>query len=716
MRPVLIDRLFVIGIAAALTLWCGVLVVLWATGFDPSGAPLAVAAAALMGGTCLALAVPARAAGAIQRLLVLLRLDRSLAMELAMAGSAPAGRQEMKAMIRLLAASAVFAAIVGLVSTAVVFLVSTATGGGAEARFAWGCVAWMGIRLGMQWLAMMPIALGVGVTFLVTVRLRGGSGRDVYATTCREWLMGVSVGLVALGVAWWTAADLLGVALVACVALVGTAAALLQRAKLTVRPRPRAWPVESSGRWADRAGIASSSAVGTAVLLVQMRLLRDFAGVGLGGCLCWAGASIALLAVLLTKADRRSRPPSAAQQVGATLGFLCGVVLQGALGARCVAGGAVAVACGLLAGAAQWPLVALGTMVVSRQRRVFATGGGRAKSYVASVSLGAGVAMAVYAAASAAAAVAPVGIAACLLGMAVAVARGFAAARRRAQRRQWALLGSALIAVTAVAPVLAGAGPWGARAGLWLSSAWAGAERGTHVLLPAGSCGPGRSRAVTDAVAEVFAAHPGRWWVVAGETGRVLDRPLPVTVTAWRSHPDPTALPPSLPTPPGQVAWGSFLYEAARDGRRFDGLLLAPLPADHPEAWRCYVPVVLHRCRRKVHPGGVIALRTQVARGGLDRALSVARAFEEVVGPGWAVVAPCGEGLDMLLVGPAAAPAVAAAVRAVASRPRAGAWAVTLERLCSNGARSGRLGGRGWLRGGADTGELSRRLAELARP
>ena len=695
MRPIQADRLFVTGIAAGLALWCGALTILWAVGYDPSGTSLPGTVAALMLAIWAASGLPGRAARGLRRVLTALRLQESLAMELALAGSAPAGRREVKALMRLLAAAAVFAAIAGLLSTAGVYLVSTASDpdGGAGGGFLWGRIAWEAVKLLVEFLVMLPMALGISVTFLVTARIRGGSGRDVYASVFREWLLGVSGGLAAVAAAWWLGADVLGVALVACVGLLAAAAVLLQRAKLAVRPRRSLAPIESVRRPGGQVGIAVASGSLVVALVVQMRLLRDVAGVGLAGQACWAAASLALLMWFLRRADHRSRPPGVAQGLAATMGLLSGIVLQFALAARGLSGGAEAVLCGGLAVAAQGPLAALGAILVSRQRRQFAVRGGRARKYLSSVSAGVGVGLLAYLVVGGMSLAAVAGLGVCIAGLAVPVARGIATAPRRKKRLQWAVLGAVLVGATAAAPVAALRGLPPLKIGVWLTAAATGRGGDDGVLLPSGTVGrgPWRSAAVSAAVRDVLAAHGGRWWLVSACPADV-PAVLPEAVTAWRSHPDPTTSPAPGRLGPSQRAWGDFLYEAARDARRFDGLLLAPMPADHPDAWRCYATGVLRRCRKKVHEQGILTLRSQVGPGGIGEALAVARGFREVVGAGWAVVALSESGLDMVLIGPGRA-----AGGARRPRRRGGAFVVPLDRLCPDGAASSRLGGRGGL-------------------
>ncbi len=707
MRPILADRLFVIWIAAALTLWCGMLVILWGESFDPSGTSALATLAALMLAIGAASGMPARAAGALQRLLTALRLQDSLAMELARAESVPAGRRGVRAMMRLLAAGAVFAAIGGLVSTAMVYLVSTPAEPHAQGPFLWGPSAWAAIKLLIQFLAMLPMALGISVTFLVTALIRGGSGRDVYASVFREWLVGVAAGLAAAAATWRIAADILGVALVACVALGAAAAVLLLRAKLAIRPRRSMRPVESAPRRGGQVAIATGAGALSLALLVQMRLLRDVARVGLSGRVFWAGASLGLLVWFLRRADRRSRPPGATQALAATIGLLGGLLLQLSLAVRCLVGGAAAVGCGVMAAGAQVPLAALGAIIVSRQRRLFAVGGGRARKYLGSVCAGVGAGLLAYLAAGATSLAPATGLAVCLVGMVAVVVKGASTARRPARRLRWTVPGVVLVCAAGAAPLAAVHGLPPMRAGVWLTTASAVRGRGHEVLPLDGGIGPARRRseAVTAAVAAVLEAHPGRWWMVLAAAADV-PAALPATVSPWRSHPDPTASPGVDLLGRGQRAWGDFLYEVAKDPRRFDGAILAPMPADHPDAWQCYAPAVLRRCRRKLHEPAVMVLRTQAGPRAIDDGLAVARAFEDVLEGGWAVVALIEGHLDVLLIG------AAGAVPRPEARP--GVFVVPLGRLCPEGTPRGWLGGRGpLLRGTTGPQELRRHLERV---
>ena len=685
MKSTWIDRLFVIWIAAALTLWAAALAVLWAERFDPSGTALVSALAAMLLALAASARLPGKAAVALQRVLVAMKLRDSRAMALATAAWTPLRPQDAPALMRLLAVSAVLTVAGGLASTAAAWL-APALEGALARRMVLGPAGWWVFRLLVEFAGSLPLASGMALTFLVTVLVRGGSGRDHYASVFREWLAGLAAGFALAAAAWWLGADLLGVALVAAVSIMAAALLAVQRVKLTIRPRRVMRPVEDGGQRWRRAGVAAGFGGVAVALAAQARVLRDVAGAGPAAQACWVAGSIALLAWQLRAADRRSRPPGDAQMAGAAVGSFCGLVLQGVLAGRCLAGGAEAAFCGLLGAAAQVPLAALAALTISRQRRLFATAGGRPREYVVLASIGAGGGLLCLLAAGRLGVLGVAGLGLAVVGAVAGVVRGISTARRADRQVQWAAVGALLIGAAGLAgvrvfrslPFLSG--------GAWLTTA--SARHGAVPQRVGWAMGPcrWRSRAVTDAEAALLRQRPGRWWLAASAPEDVQALEFALAGARW-SVPDPTAARWSVrrgDLPPR----GALPFDAVRDRSWFDGILLAPLPADHPEAWRCFAPNVLRGCVRKLLPGGTIALRTQAGPGRVGDALCVARAFADMAGGGWAVVAVSDAGLDMLLIGPGPPPAA----------PTSGAAKVqALEKLLgwAPGARASRLSGRG---------------------
>ncbi|MFW6133817.1 MAG: hypothetical protein ACOC8F_07960, partial [Planctomycetota bacterium] len=146
-----------------------------------------------------------------------------------------------------------------------------------------------------------------------------------------------------------------------------------------------------------------------------------------------------------------------------------------------------------------------------------------------------------------------------------------------------------------------------------------------------------RTAAISRAVADVVASRPGAWQVAA-----LLSADVPRRRAGLACSPRPA--------------------EAVRPGggrRRVDGLLLAPLAPEHPDAWRFYNVAALRCAAERVHPGAPVLLRTQVSS---DRLAAVARTFLEAIGSGRILAVKAGRGYDVLLGGPESALAGSPAV------------------------------------------------------
>jgi len=687
MRPVHIDRLSVVLIAAPLVVWAGCLTVLWGWAFDSSGASMLISLAAMMFAVRATIPLPGRAARATQRLLVWMKLQDVLAMELAVASARRTGRREARAMVRLLAAATIFAVGCSFISTLAIFAGSAA----AEAlgrQYLWAPLAWAALKLLVQFAGMIPVALGISVAFLAAATVRRGSGRDVYASVCRDWLWGIAAGLAAFGVLWHAGLNIPAVVLTAAVVLLVLAAVLYQRPGVAIRPRRLARLIETSPQRRHRLTGLAGAAAAMLGLLLQSRLLGDVVGLGMGARACWVGLSIVLLTGFLRSADRKSRPPGQAQLTGAIIGVTAGLMMQSALFvaslyAFAVGSGVLGGICIAAAVAAQLPLAALAAIIISRHRRVFARAGGSVRMYVADASAGAGLGVLGYLVVGAV----PEGLvvlpALGLLALAGGLIGGIALRRRIVGQLKWAAYGAVLMCAVSVAVLVSiqqgRLAVGSATPGMWLSSI---STEGPGLLRREAGCLPfpsaWRSDGVTEAQRRIMAAHKGWWWVV---TSSHMDWPEPVPwgVHVIGSAPDPTAVPPG--------AWGDLLdpgsdrdfLQAAQTGRElFDGILLSPLPADHPQAWRCYNERTLRRCIWRVHAGGIILLRTQAGHGDLAEALAVAKTFYRTVGSGWAVVRLQDGRLDMLLAGPQAGKKAPGVLRPEQS---AGVFVVPLQRL-----------------------------------
>ncbi len=657
LKPKHLDRAFVIGSAAALVAWMGCITLVWARAMDASGGAILLTLSATMLSLWFAVRLPGKAARFMQRLLSWLKVHETLAVELAAASMPRVGTREARALLRLLGAMTILAVAGALVSTAVAYWI----GGLIDWLARWfvlGRWGWLVARFCVQLLAMLPMSLGICVVFFAGALVRRGSGRDIYATICRDWTWAIALGLTALGVAWWLGLSLLGLPVLVGALLIISSVALLQRKKVSLRPPPPTARPEQAGSqrslaWSIR-GVFAAMAVS---FVIQMRLLSDVAGVGLEGRMCWAGLSVSLLAGFLGIVDHKSSAPGRAQGLGAIIGITAGLGLQVALVISCLLSPNIAAVSAVLAVLAQIPLMAMAAVLLSRQRRNFARMGAGARTYVSQICLGLGLGFL----ACLAAGLLPEGRAVMLLSaiavLAAAPIYGIAITRLTKRQVLWALWGAVLLCsltVTVLASLVAIRD--GGRAispGVWLSAMRTGSDSSAPMrYLPLRD--PWRSDWVRRRQDAIIASHPGLWWVVASSPQDV-PQGLHRSVRVALSSPDPSALHLS------PSAWGvrqtrpdkfGFLLTAQIAPERFDGVLLAPMEADHLQAWRVYNLTTLRRCFRHVHPGGAMLLRTQASGRRLFEAIRVARTFHSAVGSGWFIAQFNRDRIDLLLAGP----------------------------------------------------------------
>ena len=598
----------------------------------------------------------------------------------------------------------------GLVSTAAVL------GGGVltdvlARRLLWTPLSWTIVKVVVQWMGFLPMATGFWAVFQAMDLLGSNVPPDAGAERFRDRLWSLAAGAGVFGVLFWWGLNLLGLAAMAVLGLFLAALVLFQRRAVDVAGRGRAEGVDRTHP--GRFGVFTGAAALTVILLIQVRLVGELAGLGSGlRGVCLAGA-LAMVGLFVWLADRRKELGRESQATGASVGVFAIAIAQVALLIGSLQGGPAAIGCALMAAGCQVPLVALAAFVISRRRRMFAACGIAVGGYVRTAALGAGVGVLVYAVAASLPAASVVLL---LMAMAVCAIRiGEASGDlvedwRRGHEWLWGfwtvvlILGVSVGVFGAIRSVRQRVGLM--TPGFWLTSVRIGqgpAEREVGCL-PV--LRPWRSERLTQALKK-FMAGPkdpkfetlgqfGRWWVTRGCRD---DFPssVPNRVSVVASAADPAAVPPMAPSRaaattapasgprallnPRDVAavpagiWREALIvgserdflQAAHTGaalERYDVVFLSPLPADHPDAWRCYNYQVLRRCRRRVHrrwrdeqsqryhPGGLVIVRTQAGSNDLAAVLAVAKTFHEAVGPSWLMVEFGTGSVDVLLVGP----------------------------------------------------------------
>jgi len=654
------DRWVVLALAGVQVLAVSSLVILWCWALDGSACSTLLVLAGVLLACSMAVLLPSVLIRHAQRALIWFG-DRDV-LSVLRAQTAPAGitAGEARAVNRIMGASALLAAVGGACSTAAIlparWLVDW-----LGRSFLWSPAGWGVCRLFVAFLGMLPLAMGTAVTFLASTLLRGGSGRDRYAAVCRDWLWAAAIGVGAFGGACAAGANLLGVVAACHAAMAAGAVGLFARQGVAMRPRRliRPAPVFPNGvhRWA----IIGCFAALSSGLLVQLRLLADAGGLGMPVRMAWLGGSLALLAWFFRRTDRKSRPPGRAQQIGAAMGALTGLAVQSVLILAAAnfageTGHPASIVLAALAASLQVPIASLAVVVLSRQRRLFAEGGGRVRAYAAAATGGAAIGVVGYLFVLSVPAGHAIFVGVLLATIAAWVLVGVGMGGRPQVQLRWMAYGGALICATAAA-FLAILGQLRASglaidAGPWLTTVVArddSSGRWVRVgCLPFSKVGPGE--ALSRLLAEEVADGQRRWWVAAASE-RDLPPGLRGKVISLRSPPAAAGGPATIRAfELGGAACGG-LFEALPIGHeKFDGLLLAPPPVDHPQAWRFYNASTLRRCRQVLTSGAKVLLRTQAPEGYFAAALSVIKTFHHVFGPGRAWIELRGGRMDLLVI------------------------------------------------------------------
>ncbi|MFW6065241.1 MAG: hypothetical protein ACOC9S_00340 [Planctomycetota bacterium] len=647
MSPARIDRAFVFWIAATLTVQVVSAVLLCSRAFDPSPTTTLLAGASVLLAVAVAVGVPGRVVRLTQRLARCMGFTRPRVPGLTEATSTRVGGAEARAMSQLAAVLAFVAAGCGLLS---ILAMRLASGGLRliERGFLFPAPTWHLLTFGLMFAAMLPLGLGVSVALLSHTVLRRGSGRDTYAGVFRGWLWAAAVGSAVTAVLWWAGANLLYVQFAAVASLALAATAITQRKKTTVRLRRPLQPLAAPSR-RRRLALAGFWAALTTAMMVQLRFIEAVGDACAGGKSAFVAFSLCLLAFAVGRTDARSNTPSTRQLLAVCLLLPAGLLVQAALALTAVAAraegrAALTISAGVLAVACQLPLAAGAGMVVSAQRRRFASAGRRGRQYISTVSGGAGFGVLVY---LLLAPPMPGGVSAAtgaLVLCAAAIVAFIGLSTRGGDQLRWACCGGALLlaltvlVTTSAKHVRSTLGP--DAIGLWLTRTSAG---------PGGIVDVTRSDHLHEEIRRILSEHRGRWWVVAPAVADVPAKPWGVSLAV--SSPDVSTADAELRkllAPGSRADW----FEAMRRDRPYyDGLLFSPLPADHGGAWRCYNVESLVRTASLVHPGGVVAIR--VRSSDAERLLQVVRGFAEVVGDGWVAVSESERGLDALIAGPA---------------------------------------------------------------
>ncbi len=647
------QRIAVWVCATAQVVWLACMLALWAWVFDASGDSM------LLSVTAILLAVGTMAAwGPVLAkigcgLMVIAQLPSASALAAILGRSHSHRHVAGPALVRLFSGAVILAIVGSLVSMMLAFASVQAVlfmrGHMLFTPFAWGV-----FKLLVQWMAMLPMAGGIVAMFSVGSWLYQEGRSSLISGVCRQWLLATATGMAFYSLTW---IDILPLGL-------EMALVMLVVAMLGFWRRPGADNVPIRQPQADRTGLADrlklllGFGALTLVLVVQMRLMGDLLGVPMLGRIIWVASSLGLMAVVIRQVERQPGPADINEAVGVTLGVIAGVGGQVALGAaQLISPGLFVFAC-VFGAVVQIPVMVLLARLIAHRRQQWVALGGGLLQFLSRGSVGAACGLLVYLVGGMLPWTGLVAAAALAAGL-CAMAMGARRAIDRDRRRMWVVNGVLLLVATwlaVVAPMHRLNKQYGQTSrGVWLSLLASRGPNQQHPWQPESSMPyprTWRSEVVTEVMEAFLKDRYGRWWVIATS-----QRDMPSTGDSWgyytaTSVPDPTAIPASEKR--GFLMLGSegnYLAAAQIGHGYFDGLLLAPLPADHPEAWRCYNEQTLSRCVKRVR-AGVIMLRTQVSQDNISDLIAVVETFNEVVGPSWGVVEFKGGMVDLLLMGP----------------------------------------------------------------
>jgi len=679
----------VIVIVAGLALWICCLTVLWGWAVDASGVVALLTVLSFFAVCWLCLLKRVWLIAWACRLLRGLKLDQLVPLDDALAGKIGSSKDDAQKRMRLLAAASLWAVACFIAATVMVPLADFVVGLLGH-YFLFSRWTWRLIETGWLLGGAVLVAMGLVPVAFATKVVRSGGGRDVYAACYRDWVLAVSLAFAVFAVAWWFGANLIFLVFSIAGVIGFSAVTAVSRGELATHPRKKLLPFGPPPVRA-RLNIAAAHGMLLLVVLVQLRLLGDVFSLSMTRRMLWVFLSLGLLSYFLVRVDRKSRPPGRGQISGSVLGIGAAMLAQAGQMVLCLNLPADGFFQQLfnplvlpLAVGTQLPIAALAATLLSHQRKTFAIAGGSVGSYVTAVFGGLAVAMGVYVI---------LGIlgfgwawmVAVVLAAMLVLAGGADGARHThptSKRVQWAawsvVLCGSFVAGLWSALDRASAATGAVQTGSWLTARvqevrWRKQFRQFGVLPMKPSR---RSDVVTDCLAGIFERRRGKWWM-ACTAAADLPAELPAQLYAMGSNPQPPDVPRRLKRrwPPLSYSDSNyFRYSRLNSVGRlgcdyYDGIFLAPLPADHPQAWRCYNAKLMRRCMQLAkirHPEwneqlkkhvwieshGVVCLRTQAGPDRVRQALNVARTYHNAVRTGWAVAAVTRRGIDLLLIGP----------------------------------------------------------------
>ncbi len=394
MRPVLTDRVAVIGIVAGLVLWACCLTVLWGWAYDASGAFALRTVLTIFAASWLCLWRRDKLIRWSKAVLKAFHLTEKIPLEEALEERLGSSRQDVNKRMHILAAGAVLA--VGCFVFGTVWIIASAAIATLLGQcFLFSDVTWKLIEWVTLFIGALPIGLGFCVMCFAAKVVRESGGRDIFGAGFRDWLWGVAVGIAGFAISWWFGANLIYLVFSIGAGILVIAFVAISRAELATHPRKRLLPFGPPAKHSEKFIAATYAGLGL-VLIGQTRLLGDIFSLSLSRRMLWIFLTVSLLTYFLGRLGRKSKPPSQLQVAGALLGVAAGLLAQAAEWILCIKLSGWTSAAVVLGVATQIPIAAMAAMIISSQRRNFAFSGGSAGPYFTAIAGGLTVAIALF--------------------------------------------------------------------------------------------------------------------------------------------------------------------------------------------------------------------------------------------------------------------------------------------------------------------------------
>ncbi|HNX26704.1 MAG TPA: hypothetical protein PKK48_04785, partial [Phycisphaerae bacterium] len=672
MRPVLTDKMAVVIVLAGLVAWLCTMGILWGWAYDTSGE--ITMRWLFMVALCVTAALYKRhkIAHLTLRLIRGMRIFSRIPLEDSFGGNLGSSRQDVQKRTSLMAISIVTAVSCFIFSTIWIIL-ARLVGTLIKSYFLFWDWTWSNIENFFLFIGAIPVAAGLFAYFYASKVVRESSGRDVYAGCYRDWIWSAALGFFIFALSWWFGANLIVLVFsIAGVLLVG-AFTEISRMEMATHPRKAMLPFGPPApqtQWM----LTLLHAGLTLVLIAQCRMLSDIFSLSMTRRCLWLFMSLGLLGYFLGRVDRKGKTLSSLQTTGAVIGLGAGLLGQATELILC---NYLKVGVGItvfFAIATQIALASLAAELISHQRRTFAVSGGTIGGFLLAVAGGITGGITIFGLLTWLPATGKIAGA---IPIAMIIAGSYFGVKhlRKDDHRKPYIIWCSLLAVSFTWGLIDSCRKAAANIdgevsiGSWLTSIVKDTPKAkTHVqngVLPANAvkCNEIITRCLYEAREDkdgkimedgLFSHRRGKWWVVATDAAD-MPHDTPYRFYAFGSNPQPPHVakklkhryPPLSYSCPDYLEYASLNFTAGLGCDFYDGIFLAPLPADHPQAWRVYnerVMRLVNNLTESLNPDktvshGLVLLRTQTTQNHTRRALSVARTYYEVIRSGWALVA-----------------------------------------------------------------------------